>query len=414
MTQQSLETLTPGTRLSDPSGRHPRVLFTVGELCTEGSGVTRIVCDLADALASHDCPIDVYTAVCGNQKLADSVLAAPNQLYSGRGHRLGRLAYSPELKRMLESAVAGADVVHTHGLWMLPTSYAARAGFRNRRPVLMTTHGYLEPWALAWSRWKKRLAGVLFQNRDLARATCVHVNSESELQSIRRYGLRNPVAVIPNGVSLEPFEQLPPRSVFESQYPEVRGKRICLFLSRLHAKKGLEHLIGAWQRVVRDYPDWHLVVAGPDDGYGATLGESVASLDVARSVTITGPLYGTSKLAAYGAADIFTLPSFSEGFSMAVLEAMASRLPVLMTPGCNFPEAEAAGAAIVVSPDIEGTERGLRELLAMQDTERGAMGVAGRRIVEAEYTWESISLRMLELYEWLAGDRPTPGFVQRL
>jgi poly(glycerol-phosphate) alpha-glucosyltransferase len=324
------------------------------------------------------------------------------------GRWCGRLARSPELKRLLARDIRNFDVVHNHSLWMLPTSYAARSARRSGVPVVFTVHGFLEPWALAHSRWKKRLAGWAFQDRDLHRADCIHVNSRSELASIRAYGLRNPVAIIPNGINLGHFDDMPPGTAFASQFPELRGKRICLFLSRLHEKKGLGHLVEAWSQVARDFGDWQLVIAGPNDGYEPLLRERIAALGVESSVTITGPLYGPQKFAAYSAAEVFVLPSFSEGFSMAILEALAAGLPVLMTPGCNFPEAQAAGAAVMVQPNAEETAAGLRRLISLAPAGLSAMGQQGRQLVKSSYTWNRVADQLLAVYGWLRdrGNRP--------
>jgi glycosyltransferase involved in cell wall biosynthesis len=277
--------------------------------------------------------------------------------------------------------------------------------------VVITAHGTLEPWALNRSRWKKRATGLLFQDRDLREADCIHVNSQQEIAGVRSYGLRNPIAVIPNGVDLAAFDDLPPRSAFDEVFPQLADKRLCLFLSRLHDKKGLGHLIAAWSRLGRKFDDWHLLIAGPDDGYERRLRDAVTELNLTSSVTIAGPLYGDEKRAALSAAELFVLPSFSEGFSMAVLEAMACGLPVLITSGCNFAEAGLAGAAIEAAATVEGTESGLRELLSRGAAELKAMGELGRALIELRYTWDAVAQRTLELYGWLARGGARPKFV---
>jgi glycosyltransferase involved in cell wall biosynthesis len=401
-----------GTRRA-PLGamRSVRAAFAVGGLYTEGSGVTRIVCDLANALLRRGSAVDVYTADCPGRGADGRWLDAGNRLHAVPGRWCGRLAWSPGLKRLLDDSVSQFDVVHNHGLWMLPTSYAARAALRNDVPVVYTVHGFLEPWALAHSSWKKRLAGWGFQNRDLRRAACIHVNSRAELAGVRTYGLKNPVAIIPNGIDPPGISHSPPREVLERRFPEVRGKRVCLFLSRLHEKKGLGHLVEAWSRVRREFDDWHLLIAGPDDGYETQLRARIAALGLDQSIGLTGALYGTDKQAACEVAELFVLPSFSEGFSMAVLEALSAGLPVLMTPGCNFPEAIETGAGIEVEPTAESTADGLHRLLSRTRDELAAMGARGRALVEAAYTWDQAAQRLLSVYRWLNGGGPRPDDV---
>jgi glycosyltransferase involved in cell wall biosynthesis len=276
--------------------------------------------------------------------------------------------------------------------------------FRVKR--LVSPHGMLESWALQNSRWKKRLAGWLFERRNLSTAHCLHALCAAEAESFRRYGLRNPIAVVPNGVHPSVFERPPGRAILEARIPALRSRRWILFLSRIHPKKGLPHLLRAWATVSAERrtrsAEWMLVIAGPDELYHEADMKCLAiELGLERVVLFTGPLHGADKLAALGGAEFFVLPSFSEGFSMAVLEAAASGLPVLLTPPCNFPELVRAGAAVEVSPDVAGCVAGLRQLLGMPDAERRAMGQQGKDLVANSYTWPRIAEEMLGVYRWL-------------
>jgi len=394
----------------------PRVIFVLGELHSEASGVGRIVCDLASAAGRLGAPVTVYSTVLGsgNGSQAEGIVRSvrpPSRCTTRRGLRLGRLSYSPELRSLLHEVMPEVDVVHNQSMWTLPNHYASAAARRHGKPVMFTAMGYLEPWALARSRWKKRVAGALFQNRELRRAACIQVNSEAEMKGVRAYGLRNPVAIVPNGVDLSLYREMPDRRAFEAAFPGTAGKRVCLFLSRLHVKKGLEHLLEAWSRLSAGFPDWQLVIAGPDDGFEAQARRLVSGLGIDGSVTMTGPLYGERKLQALSAASFFALPSFSEGFPMALLEAMAAGAPVLYTPGCNFAEIEGAGAGVMVRPTVDDTERGLRRFLEMSDAESAAMGHNARRLIESGYTWEQVARQMLGVYRWLAGGGAAPDCV---
>jgi poly(glycerol-phosphate) alpha-glucosyltransferase len=137
----------------------------------------------------------------------------------------------------------------------------------------------------------------------------------------------------------------------------------------------------------------------------------VRELDLEKSVCFPGPLHGVKKQAVLDNAELFVLPSFSEGFSMAVLEAAASGLPVMLTPQCNFPELAKAGAALEVTPDVSGCETGLRHLLSLSRAERRAMGQKGRELVERSYTWSAVGNQMLSVYRWLLGGALKPDCV---
>jgi poly(glycerol-phosphate) alpha-glucosyltransferase len=388
------------------------LMFVVGRLYSEASGVTRIMCDLAAALERQHGSVTVYAALQNGTPTGAHLLRPPSRFVAEPGNWLGGLSWSPNLRRIIERDIGSFDVVHSHSLWMLPNHYASAAAHSRGKPVVFTAHGVFEPWAMARSSWKKRPVAWWWQNRDLHQAACIHVNSEPEVAGVRTYGLRNPVAIVPNGVDLAAFNNLPPRTALAERFPHLAGRKIILFLSRLHPKKGLAHLLTAWKSVAQEERDWHLVIAGRDDGAESATRAAIDSMQLQKSVTLTGVLEGGDKLAAFSAADVFVLPSFSEGFSMAILEAMAARLPVMLTPGCNFPQAVRAGAAIEVQPDASDTQRGLRQLIDMNDTDRRAMGQRGRALVESHYSWDALASQMMQLYRWMSGGGPPPGFVQ--
>jgi glycosyltransferase involved in cell wall biosynthesis len=388
-----------------------RPLFAVGGLYSTANGVAWIMRDLAAALGRIGAPVTVCAADCVGRQSIGHIFEPPTRWVTAPGRWLGGLSWSVKLKPILEREIARADVVHNHSVWMLPTSYASRIAERLDRPVVFTAHGTLEPWALAHSGWKKQLVGWAFQNRDLNRASCIHVNSRAEAAGIRTYGLKQPIAIIPNGVDATFLGALPGRERFERAFPRAAGKRIALFMGRLHKKKGLELLLRAWPRLASEFTNWVLVIAGPDNGFETTVRQLIQELDLTQSVIVTGSLQGESKREALGAADAFVLPSFSEGFSMAVLEAMAAGLPVLITPGCNFREATAAGAAIEVEATVESTQAGLRRLLSLGDAERQKMARSARTLIAARYTWDRVAQQTMQLYCWLTGRESRPEFV---
>lgn len=387
-------------------------VFVVGGLYSEANGVARIMRDLASALGRAGAPVTVYGAECFGRSSIGHIFDPPSRWIAKRGFWLGGLSWSPRLKHVMRDGIRQADVVHNHSVWMLPNSYGSRIAESTNKPVVITAHGTLEPWALSHARWKKRLAGLWFQDRDLRAADCIHVNSRRELESIRAYGLKCPVAVIPNGIRLEEFDPLSDARLLRDTFPELKNKRISLFMARLHQKKGLDLLLQAWSRLNHEFPDWHLVIAGPDCGFGRQARRLADELELDRSVTFTGNLQGTMRLAALSAADVFLHPSYSEGFSMAVLEALSCRLPALITPGCNFREASDAGAAVEVRPTVDDTEAGIRRLLALSDHDRANMGTAARRLIETHYTWDRVAHQTLDLYNWLSRGAPCPPTVE--
>jgi poly(glycerol-phosphate) alpha-glucosyltransferase len=317
--------------------------------------------------------------------------------------------YSGELKGLVDAAAKRSDILHGHGTWMYIDYLTSRAAHETGNLHVFSPQGSLEPWALARSRWKKAPVRMLFADRALRRVACVHATNHREAENIRALGSNAPIAVIPNGIEPESFAELPEREVFVERFPEVEDKKIFLFLSRIHPKKGPLRLAEAWGTLAKEYPNWHLVIAGNDEiGHRAEVEQALAAYGVADRTTFTGPMIGADELVAMSAADLFVLPSLSEGFSMVVLEAMASGLPVLLTPGCNFPEAAAAGAALETTPDARGVEEGLRRLMGTTDGERREMGGRGRDLATTRYTWERVVRDLKQVYEWCLGGGPVP------
>lgn len=306
----------------------------------------------------------------------------------------------------------GPDLVHLHALWMYTSVATLQWKRRTGQPHIITTHGMLDPWALNHSRWKKRIAGWLYENENLREADCVQVNSEAERRAVREYGIDTPVCIIPNGVSL-PEDDRDSSPPWTEQIPEDR--RVLLFLGRIHPKKGLSELISAWERLVRDgsaqASEWSLAIVGWDDGgHEARLKRQIEEAGL-KNVHLLGPMFGADKEAAFHHADAFILPSHSEGLPMAVLEAWSYRLPVLMTSACNLPVGFEEGAAVEMRPAPASIADGVHTLFEQSEAERRNMGRQGRALVERQFTWEQVARQMTEVYRWVMGKGKPPSTV---
>ncbi|RUL88150.1 glycosyltransferase [Tautonia sociabilis] len=311
----------------------------------------------------------------------------------------------------LASAVRGAEVVHIHGLWQGHSRRGAAAARRYDVPYLIAAHGMAEPWALRQKALKKRIYTALIEGPNLRGASCLHALSRPEIGHLRALAPEATVCFVPNGVDLSPFDDLPPRAELEAEHPELAGKFLLLFLGRLHPKKGLDLLAEAMGALGPDHPELHLLLAGNDDGALSPFLGRMAALELSDRVTRLGHVAGPSARRAWGAADAFILPSYSEGFSMAVLEALAARLPSLITTACHFPELARAGGGLVVEPDVPAVTAGLRELLERSPDERADLGRRGRELVEQHYTWDRQADRLAEVYRYLSGGGPRPEAI---
>lgn len=307
----------------------------------------------------------------------------------------------PSLSPRFDGLLAGAAGVHIHGLWEQSTYVSAARARALQVPYVVSAHGMLERWALRNRRWKKWIYSLLIERNNLAGASCLHALTQAEAEDYRRFGCRRPIAVIPNGVVV------PDRlssDLFFAQHPSLRGKRIVLFLGRIHAKKGLTLLVKAWKQLFSDNAEAHLVIAGPDsEGTAANLIRAVAEAGMAHSITFTGMLRGEAKWSALCAAECFILPSFSEGLSVSVLEAMGAGLPVILSEHCNLPEVAAHEAGWVIPATAPAIETSLRTWLEDKPALNRERGRRGQRLVARHYTWEVVARRMAEVYAWVEG-----------
>ncbi|HBS29822.1 MAG TPA: hypothetical protein DEB06_10330 [Phycisphaerales bacterium] len=359
----------------------------------------------AQALMGHEVVIVAYDEPGATDRMTKSYAGAPGfdrvrMVSIPRGGRAERLL-ARGARRVLKHEVPGAGAVHLHGVWDPILLAAASAARQGGVPYALTPHGMLDPWSLGQTlskQIKKRAALALAYRAMLNRAGFIHALNADEARLLEPLRLRAPRQVFPNGIFIEEFASLPAPGSFRQARPELGNDPFVLFLSRLHFKKGLDYLVEAFALLRTRHPRVRLVIAGPDDGYRATLESLIARQNAADRVHLVGPLYGPEKLSALVDASVFCLPSRQEGFSMAITEAMACRLPVVVSDQCHFPEVAEVGAGRVVRCDPKGVAAALEEVFS-DETARRRMGEAGRRLVEERFTWARIAAGMVEAYQ---------------
>lgn len=349
----------------------------------------------------------------------------------------------------LGDLVEAADVVHVHSDWTFPVWWGCHEALARCKALVMSTHGCLEPERLKHSAIKKWAAGRLFDSRYLCRADRILATSEAEAQRIRAYlrGLSTcdgKINVVPVGVRTDSFASELGRAWLDGRWPGCIGKRIVLFLARLHPIKGADLLIKAWNLLGDIKVGWHLLIAGADEeGCEGELRHQVEAAGLADSLTFTGSLFGAERASALRNANLFVLPSRNENFGIAVAEALACGVPIITTKGAPWREllgnenssevlkcesSKAGGTTTAndanranennfstselphfrtssgrcgwwVDVGVEPLANALREAMGLTDEERRAMGENGRRLVEAKYRWETVAAQMAEVYE---------------
>jgi glycosyltransferase involved in cell wall biosynthesis len=381
----------------------------VDSLSRNAGGLFQSVRGLAQSLAVVTESVEVF-GIKDDNTAADVAQWRPLRVHQFSPLTMPAWGYSGKLLPALLEA--DLDVLLSHGLWKYTSVASARWSRTTGRPHIIHPHGMLDPWAVQNAKWKKRLAYLAFERANLRGASCLRALCDSEAESIRAFGLRNPVCVIPNGIDL------PDSSVrYEAPWGDaVGGRKVLLYLGRLHPKKNLPALLNAW-KTARDSStnaqDWVLVIAGWDqNNHEADLKRQSRELGLGDSVHFAGSLFGDKKDGAYRNAEAFVLPSFSEGLPMVILEAWAYGKPVVMTPACNLPEGFAAGAALSTGTSADEIKDSLLELFQLEGPERTAMGARGRALVSEKFAWPGIAAEMKKVCDWLMGGGAAPASVR--
>lgn len=303
------------------------------------------------------------------------------------------------LRRWLRQHVHEYDVVHVHAVFSFSSLAACRAAAARRVPFIVRPLGVLNRWGMAnRRRLVKSLSFNLLELPMLRRATAMHYTSRMELEEAARFQLRNRQEIIPIGIDLSPFASLPPAAVFTGQFPAAAGKRGVLFLSRIDVKKGIDLLLAAFARVHAAHPETHLIVCGGGSPELVTKLQAAAqSLGLAGHITWTGEVTGKTRLAAFAAAELFVLPSHSENFGIALLEAMAAGLACVSSDQVAL--AMDAGQAVRVVPlDVEVIAQAMDGLLS-STAKRDALAAAGRELAFKNYSLESMGASLSQLYQ---------------
>jgi glycosyltransferase involved in cell wall biosynthesis len=380
------------------------------------SGQARAVWDLACAQGELGCSVTIHTmSAWVDDPVADAAVPARPRVRVFPAAGPASVGFSPAAERWARSPeAAGFPVLHQHGIWQAFSRVTLRWRERLRRPTVVAPHGSLDRAVLSYSQWKKALARLAYEGRNLAAASCLHATAAGELRQLRELGFRNPVAVLPNGVPEAWLSSVGDAARFRAAHGLPADARILLFISRIHRKKGLLTLVEALARNRRPLEGWVLVVAGPgyDPAYLAAVEALVAGHGLAPRVRLVGELRGAARRDAFAAAELMVLPSLSENFGLVVAEALGVGVPVITTRGAVAWEAlETERSGWWVNPDLASLEGALLSAARLAPAELAGMGARGRALILRDYRWAPIARRTLELYSWLAGDSARPDFV---
>jgi poly(glycerol-phosphate) alpha-glucosyltransferase len=346
--------------------------------------------------------IDAYTNIDLKQWYPIKVSVFSNQF--------GKFLFSPTLKKAIFNN--DHDILHLHGLWQYPQLLAYKWKNKNpERKLIVTTHGMLDMNLLKMRSTLKRMIGMtLFPKKVFNNVDCYHALNLAELDALRKYGIKSPIAVIPNGVTI-------PEN--NTGITPTDGKKHLLYLGRIHPKKGLDLLLKAiYELMIEDKEllnDWILDIVGWGQvGFDERMKKLTFSLGLSDYVHFHDALFGDEKVKMYRMCNGYILPSLSEGLPMTVLEAWSYKKSVIMTEECNLFEGFEFNAAIKIHANVASIKNGLRLFFKLKEKERIQLGINGYNLVLRKFTWDRVSENMRKVYLWLLNEEERPDFIHEI
>lgn len=366
----------------------PRVDLSLG-------GPSRTSVNLVNRLSClEECEVYFYSHISSDDlkiSLSDDVVSLVNYSFRYRYFSFLFLDYY-RLRKYISSYKI--DLVHVHGVWHPVCHWACKAAFKEGIPYIIQPRGMLERWSLNFRKWKKKLALLIYQGRDLHNASAYLATAASERDSIIALVSSAIVKIIPNGVETPSEYQACLSSNISLGNDST--KRTLLFMSRIHPKKGIFELVRVWATLKPS--NWKLRIVGPDDGgYVSRLRVLIDNLGISDSVSLVGPVYDQARVVEYQQADLFVLPSYSENFGLVVAEALSYGLPVLTTKGTPWSLLEEHQCGWWIDTGEEALVNSLANILNLSDEELFPMRARAKGLA-VKFDWNNIARQTLCFY----------------
>jgi glycosyltransferase involved in cell wall biosynthesis len=381
-----------------------KILHVIANLAPRYGGPCKACWEMARAVARLGHEVSIYTT---NQD-GPGILPVPTDRPVWReGVEVRYFPIQPPrswgaswaLARALRQEIQGVDLVHVHNLYLFHDLVSGRYCRIFGVPYLIQPHGTLDPVIYWRHRWRKRFMEWGFQNRTIRKASAILFTTAEEQELAAPFTFATPGVVVPLGIDTDEFTAMPEPGSFRRRHPEIGDQRIILFFGRINFKKGMDILARAFGIVAGRRQDVHLVIAGPDDeGWSARVRTWLGEAGVLSRTTFTGMLLGPERLAVLRDANLFVLPSYSENFGLAVIEAMAAGLPVIISDKVNiWREVHTAEAGRVIPCDASALADQILNLLGDPDA-AARMGQKGRALVKERFQWPRIGRSLAEAY----------------
>lgn len=396
-----------------------KVLHVIPSVSPVRGGPSEVALNLVKMLRTLGVDAEIATT---NDNGPDEVLDVPlNQKVEYKGVPIWFMSrFSPPMKEFLFSGefsnwlwqhIRDYDILDNHYLFSYTSTCAGAIARWQRIPYTVRTMGQLSPWALAQSQLKKRIYSLLVEKHNLNQAAAIHCTSTGEVEDVRNFGIQTPTINLPLGVQI-PQNWDEAKQKLHDIYGIPKETPIVLFMSRLHEKKRPDLLLYALSKLKAQNYDFHLILAGSGEAnYVNYLTNLVSSLDLATHISLPGFVVGEDKQLLLQGADMFALPSFSENFGVAVAEAMAAGLPVIVTPEVQIaPEIAASSAGLIVPGEVDTLAVAIARLLTSPELGQ-QLGTNGKWFVSNRYSWSAVTQELISAYHAIIKGKLLPEYL---
>ena len=385
-----------------------KVIQTIGGFGAMSGGTSTCTYDLMTAIhkTSTDIDVDLLTPdICStNDTLMglgeDWIKVVPNDYKT-------QLAFSHNLSSFLKKNAY--DVYHTNGLWMHINHVTCLIARQRKKPYIITPHGMLYPETLARSAWKKWPMRKIWFNKDIHKASCIHVTCQDEMNHIRNLGYNGPIALIGNPVNIPDFTQI----LIDNRSYKLKGKIKIAFLGRLHPRKNVENILKAVS-LTKGIGVEVFIMGKGDEDYEEFLKSETIRLQIQNHVHFLGFVNGRKKFEKLSEMDTLFVPSDMENFGMIIPEALIVGTPVMASLGTPWKILNDQHCGWWGGNTPEDIAKIINLLADISPNELRKMGLHGRNYIIQEFSSNKIATEMLSLYSWIGGNIPKPTYVYTL
>lgn len=381
-----------------------KILQTISGFGAHSGGTSTCTYDLISALHAERGMVDLLTL--SSKDPTDRLMGMGEEwIHALPNDAITPFGYSANMKRWMEEKMGEYDILHANGLWMYANHITCAMARKYGKPYVITPHGMLYPAALRRSYWKKWPFLKLFFHKDIMHASCLHATCKQEMEHIREFGYRGPVAIIPNPMVLP----APPSA---KRSPKV--KKAFGFLGRLHPIKKVENLFYGVELLKERQQECELwIMGGGLPEYEAFLKAEVERLGL-RNVRFLGFVSGQEKYEKLAQLSTLFVPSDFENFGMIVTEALSVGTPVMASLGTPWEELNNQHCGWWCDRTPENIAQVMRQVLDLSAQELDAMGERGKAMAKANFAAEEVARKVMQLYSWLLDGGQTPAFVYEI